>query len=328
VDAGQAGVTTFVNVVGNQPHQPLGYDQYALLYRKAKVLRSSAKFTVTFATRDGYAQSLLPAGEYDQKGVDVVDTYNGGGDLPARQYPVATSAALTQKFPPGLYVGLIRVNSLNPIILPQTYTEYLERFKAPLKFVPYLRDKAAFKTVTLIGLYQAPSAGYLRSLITYNDVSDTATNSRGDRMVDMLTTHCGDHPYEIGGVTFNPREGFVAKPPVAKYHWKLIVYYPDSANTWRLPGAGDTFVDAVSMRATVNIRYRVRFSSLRMLRRSWLTSTPGVNEQHLGGGVPLAGGGSAVVTSSSGINPVSGPAQADKFNEAPIQESPVSDDDV
>lgn len=295
---------TLYSIKGSFPHQPLGYDQYTLLYQQCKVLRSSAKFTLSFASRDGYSidDSISPATQYDSKGVDTVANYatSTSGVPSTSERPVATTTPLTQRFPAGLYVGVVRVNSLNPLALPRTYTEFLERFKAPLKFVPYRREQAAFKTVTLYGLYAAPSTKSLQSMVHSHDMN-TSTNSMNSRTVDMLTTRTGDH-YTPGTVSF--RAEMRARKPVAQFAWQVVVYYPDSEGQYTLP-VHSGFIDAVSLRATVNIRYRCLFSKLRMLKQSYLNSTPGLNEQPAtdagAGGVPTAGGGSAGVTSTDGI---------------------------
>lgn len=311
---------------GAFPHQPLGYDQYTLLYQNAKVLRSSAKFTLTFATRDGYSLDLRPgdgngptepATQWDSKGVDTVQqhpgTITGTSANPttgttvynqSTMQPVAWSSNLYQRFPAGMYVGIIRVNSFNPLALPQKYSEFLERFKAPLKWIPYMRQAAGFKTVTLYGLYGAPSEKFLRSQVKY----DVVSSDQGDRMADMLTLKNGDVPFTYAGNQYIGRSGCRHSPPQAQFAWQVVVYYPNTEGYYTL--ATDThakgFVDAISLRATVNIRYRIRFSKPRMLRQSFLTSTPGINEQFstpevAGHGLPQAGGGTAIATSTNGI---------------------------
>lgn len=311
-------------VKGAFPHQPLGYDQYTLLYQNAKVLRSSAKFTLTFATRDGYAMDLTPetsdaptapATQFDSKGTDTVQNHPGTtgafnsvgvptGTHAATSVPVAWSSHLYQRFPAGLYVGIVRVNSFNPLALPQRYSEFLERFKAPLKWVPYMRQQAGFKTVTLYGLYGAPSEKFLRSQVK----SEVIASHQEDRMADMLTLKNGDVPFTYQGNTYIGRSGCRHAPPQAQFAWQVVVYYPDESGHYVIANDqhSNCFCDAVSMRATVNIRYRVRFTKPRMLRQSFLTSTPGINEQFstpevAGHGLPQAGGGTAIATSTDGI---------------------------
>lgn len=348
-DAGSdPGSPSLFNLIGTHPHQPLGYDQYAMLYRRAKVLRSSAKFTVTFATRDGFSLAVPSAVNHEPRVDEIVDQIgditgtianpNTGTSVAnlTTSTPVAIAGDVNYHFPSGLYVGMLRMNSLNPLILPKTYTEFLERFKAPLKFVPYLKDKAAYKTVTLMGLYVAPKTSRLRSLISFGDQFGTGlTGDRWDRMADMLTTRTGDHSYTAyDGSTVEPREGFKATPPTAKYYWKLVVYYPNpgSPASYVLPDPSDPtqLVDHISMRATVNIRYRVRFSALRQLRTSYLETTPGVNEQAgAGAGLPVAGGGTAPMTHQDMLeaqNELGVPSH--EFNDQELVDSPVSDEEL
>lgn len=296
-DLGSADRTDFptlYSIKGSFPHQPLGYDQYTLLYKSCKVLRSSAKFTLSFASRDGYSiDATMPSAE----AAASTTTQHA----PPYSYLPNSAVVSGQRFPAGLYVGIIRANSFNPLGLPRTYTEFLERFKAPLKFVPYQREQAAFKTVTLYGLYAAPSSKSLSTMVNSHNMT-TPTHSMSSRLTDMLTTKTGDR-YGIPG-TASFRAEMLCRPPAAHFAWQVVVYYPDDSGQYTLP-EGSGFVDAVSMRATVNIRYRCMFSKLRMLKQSYLNSTPGLNEQPAtaGGaaGVPTAGGGSAGVTVTDGI---------------------------
>lgn len=335
---------TLYAIKGSAPHQPLGYDQYTMLYQNAKVLRSSAKFTVTFATRGGYPwgqphQAIPPAAQFEQKGVESVSNHGGTQTGPiaipgvgtaqvntTTSVPVGVSAPLTQKFPAGMYVGIIRVNSFNPLGLPQTYTEYLERFKAPLKWVPYLQQMGGFKTVTLYGMYGAPSTKSLRAMVNYHDLT-TTSGSHLERQADLLTTKTGDIPFvDSAGNTIVGRSGCRARPPQAQFAWKLVVYYPDKTGVYKLPSDAhaEGFIDAVSMRATVNIRYRVRFTKLRQLAQSYLHSTPGINEQPApyGGGLPTSGGGTAPVTTTRGIIDQTGaPEMANPFTQKALPSS-------
>ena len=320
-DVNAAFTHNSLNQAGRNPHQPLGYDQYTLLYKRAKVLRSSAKFTVRFVTRNAFSMN---ASEED---TETAIQANGNAVMDMMQVDPATGApplyykypVLAQLFggaagtghykgPPGLYVGMLKMNSVHPIVLPQSYSEFLERFKAPLKFMPFRKDQAGTVSATFYGHYAAPSAKYLRSLVAFSTYHAGGSDDKNmDSMRDFLTVQTGDykHPGPQGPEGSGPAPvapAITATRPAIGYFWQLVVYMPDHDGQFRLidpsvdDGAGGPSIyQALATQVRVQLRYRVRFSMLRQLKRSSLFSTPGISESYYGHGLPAEGEGTAAV---------------------------------
>jgi hypothetical protein len=299
---------------GGNPHQPLGYDQYALLYKRCKVSSSLIKVTVQFATQDGFHGPITwPITGHPNHGANIIDPPDATTTLPGTghagaTFPVAYQPAVTQRLPVGMYVGLVMDNDQHMLAMPKTYAQYLERFKAPLKFVPYDPRFGGYKSVTLRMGYRAPNQRYARAIGKIGIGTINEVISRADAGIqtvqdlektltdDPLVCHTGDIKTVGTGGTTTKVEFMKAKPRL-RYRWRLVVYYPDSSGSYTIGNGPDALKhDGITMRATVQMWYNVNFFQKRQLTQSSLYSTPGMNEGAIYDGAdPDEHGGAAVI---------------------------------
>ena len=295
---------------GGNPHQPLGYDQYALLYKRCKVSSSLIKVTVNFATQDGFHGPITwPVTGNPNHGANIIDppdatqAYAIGGGAPGFDTE-AYQPAVTQRLPVGMYIGLVMDNTQHMLAMPKTYAQYLERFKAPMKFIPYDPRFGGYKSVTLRMGYRAPNQRYARAISKTGLGSAIEIVSRADHTNytlaeveqtlsdDPLVARTGD--IKTTSMTGTTKVEFQKAPPRLRYRWRLVVYYPDSSGNYVIGGALGH--DGITMRATVQMWYNCTFFQKRQLTQSSLYSTPGMNEGAADRGAdPDEHGGAAVI---------------------------------
>lgn len=227
---------------GEHPHQPMGYDQYTMLYERSTVLSSRAVFDLTFSSARG---TDVEAGSLDHNTVSIL--------------------------PAGLYVGVIKYWNRDVIELPKHYAEYLERYKRPLKFVPFRTTGTG--TCRLTASYVKPSVNAIRRRLEYGpNVYNVDTE-----VADPLTIRNGDLTIS-GGTT--PEKQMQMIGPTAEMFYKVVVYYPDGKGKYvQADSLLQTLRARIGMRCTARIWYRTLFMRKRELQTSSLYTTPGMNYQ-------------------------------------------------
>jgi hypothetical protein len=236
---------------GEHPHQPMGYDQYTMLYERATVLSSKAVFDVTFSSARG---TDVESGRLD---------YNNTSILPA-----------------GVYVGVMKYWNRDPIELPKHYAEYLERYKRPLKFVPFKTTGSG--TCRLVASYVKPSVNAVQRRL---DFGSQVYENPQSRVSDPFTIRNGDLTTATGT---EPEREMQLTAPVAEMFYKLVVYYPDNKGKY-VQGStlsAEEVRASIGLRCTARIWYRTLFMRKRQLQTSSLYVTPGMNYQdvaHTGG---------------------------------------------
>lgn len=289
---------------GQRPHQPLGFDQYAVIYRSCRVLKSTITVDLNWSRAAGFSQAV---------------------PTPDNESPPATvgyGGAYTRinGVPNGFYCGLVKMWRNDPLLLPQVYSEFLERFATGLKFVPY-RDLQQHYGVRLTSSYVKPRKAVAQSFLRGDPSSYTGTGNVSNGTTysqDPFTFQTGDFPGGTGTVTPGIKNRLTI--PSGEMHYVVVVYYPDTSGIYRLSQSSiPTAFDGFSLRGTVRLKYTSMFSRKRILNRSWLTTTPGLNPQ-LGTGTGLPGPGQSDAVAGDDTQAVGQDADGDgtfeQLNEA------------
>ena len=230
---------------GQRPHQPLGFDQYSVIYRSCRVLRSSITVDLTWSRKAGFA-STVP-GPDGKEGSTTNSQYfhdYGGG-----------------KTPVGFYAGIMRMWSRDPILLPQVYSEYLERFRSGLKFVKFTGTESPTAHVRLTSQYYQPKKAAADAMLRDLDGSlEGATHVYGSSYSrDPYVFQTGDMDSDALGSTV-PAVRNRLTVPSGEMMYYIVVYYPDASGQYRLyndealVGVPVGYFDGFSLRGTVRPR--------------------------------------------------------------------------